>query len=216
MVLHEEPMKFEQDFKDAISELPDKEKDKLILRLLKRDIPLAKRLYFELVSTQSVEEIRAEVELSIQKSLQRISQPYFGIGDLMMELRGLSGEISAHVNTTKDKVGEVSLSIQLLNLALQDFIPGIDRSTPVKAHKICVYIVSKCFKILILIQALHEDYRVEFREDLEQLGKLVGQSHNLSFTARHNGFEVNWLTSGEFPENMKEIHAGIRKQGLLR
>lgn len=209
-------MKFEQDFKDAISELNDKEKDKLIMRLLKRDIPLAKRLYFELVSTQTAEELRSEMEERLAQRLRHIAHPHFGLVDLMVELRSLSGEISAHVNTTKDKVGEVSLSIQLLNQALQDFIPRIDRSSPVKAHKICIYIVSKCFKVLMLIQALHEDYRVEFREDLEQLGKLIGQSHNLSFTALHNGFEIDWLTSGELPENVKAIHAAIRKQGLLR
>ncbi|ASS48772.1 MAG: hypothetical protein A3D31_06485 [Candidatus Fluviicola riflensis] len=209
-------MKFEQDFKDAISELSDKEKDKLILRLLKRDIPLAKRLYFELVSTQTAEELRSEMETRLKQGLRHVAHSHFGLGDLMMELRGLSGEISAHVNTTKDKVGEVSLSLLLVNQALQDFIPRIDRSSPVKAHKLCIYIVSKCFKILILIQALHEDYLVEFREDLEQLGKLIWQSRNLSHTAIHNGLDLNWLLSGDLPENVKAIHAAIRKQGFLR
>ncbi|MES2554935.1 MAG: hypothetical protein V4604_02230 [Bacteroidota bacterium] len=209
-------MKFEQDFKDAISELSDKEKDKLILRLLKRDIPLAKRLYFELVSTQTAEELRGEMEIRLKQRLHHIAHPHFGLVDLMVELRSLSGEISAHVNTTKDKTGEVSLSLLLVNQALTDFIPRIDRSSPVKAHKICIYIVSKCFKILILIQALHEDYHVEFREDLEQLGKLIGQSRNLAHTAEHNGLELEWLLSGDLPENVKGMHAAIRKQGLLR
>ena len=209
-------MKFEQDFKDAISELTDKEKDKLILRLLKRDIPLAKRLYFELVSTQTAEELRGEMETRLQQRLSHIAHPHYNLVDLMVEIRILSGEISAHVNTTKDKVGEVSLSILLVNQAIKDYTPRIDRSSPVKAHKICVYLVSKCFKILMLIQALHEDYRVEFREDLEQMGELIGKSHNLSHTAIHNGLDLDWLLSGNLPENVKAIHSAIRKKGLLR
>jgi hypothetical protein len=55
-------MVFEKEFKEALLDLPIKEKDKLLLRLLKRDVPLANQLYFELVSTQTVEERRAELE----------------------------------------------------------------------------------------------------------------------------------------------------------
>ena len=40
-------MTFDKDFKEAISHLPSSEKDKLILRLLKKDLVLANRLYFE-------------------------------------------------------------------------------------------------------------------------------------------------------------------------
>ena len=62
-------MKFDQEFKDAISRLPGKEKDKLILRLLKKDISLANQLYFQLVESRSVEELRTEVELAISKEI---------------------------------------------------------------------------------------------------------------------------------------------------
>ena len=56
-------MKFDQDFKDAIGRLTDKEKDKLILRLLKKDINLANQLYFQLLETRSLEQLRTEIEL---------------------------------------------------------------------------------------------------------------------------------------------------------
>jgi hypothetical protein len=42
------------DFKIALQELPEKEKDKLILRLLRRDLDLAEKLYFELVDTDTI------------------------------------------------------------------------------------------------------------------------------------------------------------------
>lgn len=52
-------MKFDKKFKEAISHLESQEKDKLIFRLLKHDLNLANRLYFELLSTKTVDEKRA-------------------------------------------------------------------------------------------------------------------------------------------------------------
>ena len=55
-------MSFPKEFKEALSHLPSKEKDKLILQLLKKDLVLANRLLFELVNTNTVEEQREKVE----------------------------------------------------------------------------------------------------------------------------------------------------------
>ena len=55
-------MKFDDDFKREIANLPYKEKDKLILRLLKKDYILANRLYFELISTDSIQDRRLVME----------------------------------------------------------------------------------------------------------------------------------------------------------
>lgn len=48
-------MTFPKEFKEALSHLPSKEKDKLVLRLLRKDLLLANRLLFELVNTNTVE-----------------------------------------------------------------------------------------------------------------------------------------------------------------
>jgi len=50
---------YTKEFETAISHLPAKEKDKLILRLLKKDLILANRLQFELVDNGNIEERRA-------------------------------------------------------------------------------------------------------------------------------------------------------------
>jgi hypothetical protein len=60
-----EEVVFDSEFKEALSRLPEKEKDKLITRLLRKDKKLAKRLYFELVSTYSPEELRELVKQRI-------------------------------------------------------------------------------------------------------------------------------------------------------
>ena len=55
-------MKFDPEFKNAILQLPSKEKDKLLLRLLKRDVILANQLHFELISGDSVQDRRTRME----------------------------------------------------------------------------------------------------------------------------------------------------------
>ena len=55
-------MTFDPEFKKALQLLPDSEKDKLILRLLKRDLNLANKLRFELVDTESVQDKREQLK----------------------------------------------------------------------------------------------------------------------------------------------------------
>lgn len=209
-------MKFEPEFKEAIRRLTPEEKDKLILRLLKRDIPLANRLYFELVSTDSAEDRRSELEQRVRKSIEKMGGTFYSWGYLLMDLRYLSGDITEHVKITKDKIGEVSLQLVLLNEWLEKFVPKINGDAPGNSQKICVYIVAKVYKVLLLIQALHEDYRVEFREDLNRLGMSFGDCHYLMKTAIRHGLDVNWLLSGDLPEDLKKTYSELRKHGFLK
>ena len=209
-------MKFDKDFKIAISHLPSKEKDKLILRLLKKDIVLANRLYFDLVNTDTVDESRAILENRITSDVKLISKNVFSPGYLMMDMREISGEITEHVKTTKDKFGDVSLNLLLLNEVLLLNISTIEEETPDRVYTFCIYTIAKAFKILILINALHEDYHIEFTPHLITLGEQISKSHYLMQTAIQNGFDVNWLLSTEIPEDIKGIHKEIRAQGFLR
>ena len=51
-----------KELKEAITHLSSTEKDKLIFRLLKKDLALANRLLFELVSSETVEEKRKKIQ----------------------------------------------------------------------------------------------------------------------------------------------------------
>lgn len=209
-------MRFEKDFKLAIKALPPEEKDKLILRLLKKDLALANRLHFELLSTDSVDEKRTELETRIKTKFFNIAEWVHSPGHLMMCLRDVSGEINEHVYTTKDKFGEASLNLLMLNEALKETNSIIEESSIQRKYKLCIYIIARAFKILMLIQALDEDYFVEFREPLTQLGELISANHSLMKMAINNGFDVNWLLRAEIPEDIKEIHKSVRAQGFLR
>ena len=163
--LNKRQMTFDKDFKIAISHLPSPEKDKLILRLLKKDLVLANRLYFELVDTKTVDERREEIENRIKRRVERYA--FYSPGYLMMDMRDMSGLITEHVKIAKDKYGEVSLSLLMLNEMLATHNKSIEEATPGRARKLGLYIIARVFKILVLLSKFHEDLLLDFKEDIQ-------------------------------------------------
>lgn len=209
-------MTFDPEFKEAISLLPGKEKDKLILRLLKKDLMLANRLHFELVSTKSVEEQREDLEERIIERAKRMQETFYSVGYLNMDVRYLSGEITEHVKITKDKFGEASLNLLMLTEVLKNNNLNILSATPGKARKFCTAVISRVFKIMLLIDKLHTDYMLEFEEGLRELGNLMGENPYIMKAAINNGLDVNWLLQAEIPEDIKAIHKDLRNRGFLK
>lgn len=209
-------MTFDPEFVEALHLLSDKEKDKLILRLLKHDLQLANRLRFELVDTESAEDKRAQVSTQVIKGIQKATERYYSTGYLLMEVREISGIINQHVSITKDKFGEISLNCLMLRQLLELNNQRIASEKYGKAYTLCVYIVARLFKILMLIQKQHEDLHIEFREDVEKIGQYIGKNPNIMKTAIYNGLDVNWLIQFEIPENIVEIHRELRNNGFLR
>ena len=207
---------FTKEFKQAIQELPNAEKDKLIFRLLKRDLDLAHRLHFELVDVENVEDKRASFEIDMLKKINYFSERFYSVGYLLQDTRFLSGEITNHVKITKDKFGEISLNMKMLIHLLTINNDRIQSQTYSKAYTLCIYVVARAFKILLLIKAIDEDYFIDFKEDLASLGELIGQNPMLMRTAINNGLDVNWLLYSEIPSNIVAIHKDIRANGFLK
>ena len=207
---------FSKEFKKAIQELPSNEKDKLIFRLLKRDLDLANRLYFELVDVETVEDKRTAFEIEMIKKINYFSDRYYSVGYLLQDTRFLSGDITNHVKITKDKFGEISLNLKMLNHLLTINNKRIETVTYSKAYTLCIYVIARAFKILLLIKAMDEDYFLDFKENLSTLGKLIYDNPFLMHTAIDNDLDVNWLILGEIPENIVAIHKEIRANGFLK
>ena len=207
---------FSKEFKKAIQELPNSEKDKLIFRLLKRDLDLANRLYFELVDVETVEDKRTAFEIEMIKKINYFSDRYYSVGYLLQDTRFLSGDINNHVKITKDKFGEISLNLKMLNHLLTINNKRIETVTYSKAYTLCIYVIARAFKILLLIKAMDEDYFLDFKENLSTLGKLIYDNPFLMHTAIDNDLDVNWLILGEIPENIVAIHKEIRDNGFLK
>ncbi|WP_396199118.1 hypothetical protein [Flavobacterium sp.] len=204
------------DFKRALQELSEKEKDKLILRLLRRDMDLAEKLYFELVDTDSIEDKRKIMEINISKQIQRFSENFHSLDYIAIEMRNISGKISHHVKITKDKFGEISLNLQMLNEVIEQNAFSLTHSKPQKSTKFYNYVIVRTFKILLLIQALHEDFLLDFKEDLNRLGVNISREKMLLKTANYNSLDINWILEAEIPENILQIHKEIKAAGFLK
>lgn len=209
-------MLFDSEFKKALKSLPEAEKDKLILRLLKHDLHLANQLLFALVETDSVEKKREDVKKKIIKLLERATEHYYSAGILLMDVREISGEINEHVSITKDKLGEIILNCLMIRQLLERNNERIAAETFDKAYTLCIYIVARVFKILMLIQKQHEDLHIEFSDEIQPIGKLIGKNHLLMKTAIHNGLDVNWLIQFDIPKNIAAIYKNLRVNGFLK
>ena len=209
-------MTFDQEFKTALKLLPDTEKDKLILRLLKHDVSLSNRLYFELVETETAEEKREQLKSKISKFIELWKGEHYATMHIYFDAKSISGMISEHLYTTKDKYGEISLSLHLIlgimegnNHKIGGLIHGYN-------YKLYIYVYTKLFKILMLIQKQHIDLHIEFKQDIESIGEYIGNNPPLMKLAINNGLDVNWLTLFSIPTNLNDIYKDIRDSGFLR
>lgn len=204
------------EFKKALQELPEKEKDKLIFRLLRRDMDLAEKLHFELVDTDSIEDKRRNMETAVSNDIKRFSENYHSLDYIAIEMRRISGKISHHVKITKDKFGEISLNLQMLNEVIDQNSFSLSHSKPQKSAKFYNYVIVRGFKILLLINLLHEDFLLDFKDDLKKLGANISSNKMLLKTANFNSLEINWLLEAEIPENILQIHKEIKAAGFLK
>jgi hypothetical protein len=210
-------MKFDSDFKKALSQLPSEEKDKLILRLLKHDLELANRLTFELLSTQSVQERRKEMEVRVKKQVARMTAHYYSPGELLMDMRDLSGEITGHVKITRDRIGEPALNLLMLNEVLNGASDRVAQEKSSKSHTFCTYVIARTFRTLLQIKSLDADWLIDFEDGLKELGRRIGNNPALIRTAIHNGLNVNWLLRPDkIPDDIAAIHKNLRTQGFLK
>lgn len=194
-------IKLSNELKKAITLMPVKEKDKLLLRLVAKDANLVQRLEFELLEeSPTVEERRADLRDEIHQSLLESQRYFYSPGYLLLDLRNLSGKINQHVKTTKDKYGEIELNFFMLNKALELMGERIRPFSSIKARTLNEYIVRRILKLLKLIDKLHEDYRLDFHPVMVELAGHMGEQPTLMKTAIYQMLDVNWLLRGEWPE----------------
>lgn len=209
-------MKFSKEFKEAVLHLSENEKDKLLIRLLKKDENLVNRLYFELIDDQTVDDHRLKMEGRVEVRAEEITRFAKSLNHLKMLTRYLSGEISEHVRITKDKFGEVSLNLLMLNTLLRHSQKLYKKSTQIQARKFSLYVIVRIYRTLLLIDKMHEDLHMEFEDDLHQLGNLIGDEPTLMHFAMQNGLDVNWLIKNEIPEDIAQYHKDLKAQGFLK
>lgn len=111
--------KLSAELKKAIEALTPTEKDKLLFRLISLKPDLIKKLAYELLEEGETLDTRtAAVQKGIDSHLQ-FTDYWFTPGNLLMEMRSANALITEHVKVTKDKMGEVFLSMHLLTEAFR-------------------------------------------------------------------------------------------------
>lgn len=192
--------KLTPEFKKAISQITSNEKDKLLFRLLAKESALVEKLTFQLLENgSSTEERRDEVSETILNKLEKYQAHFYSPGYLLLQIRSLSAEITRHVKTTKDKYGEVQLNLLMLNKTLELFNEKVIPFRPDRSRTFNEYVVKRTLKIYVLLGKLHEDYLVDFKEDLQKLGKAIGSNDPMMRVAIQNMLDVNWLLKGILP-----------------
>ncbi|SHL53742.1 deoxyuridine 5'-triphosphate nucleotidohydrolase [Chryseobacterium polytrichastri] len=208
-------MEYSKEFKAALSNFSPVEKDRLIFRLLKKDKLLSKKLYFELIDTETTDDKRDAMEENVKEKVFLASK-YIGNQKYFQTIiRKLSAEITEHIKITTDKFGEISLHILLINEILENN-EELGRQRFDNVYKLYLYIINKIFRALILAKKLDEDYWMEIDELLEDLDKKINSNTYLQKLCINNGLDFNWLKCENIPDNLDQIMKEIKSQGFLR
>lgn len=169
------------ELKDAILHLPQKEKDKLLIRLINKDQMLIKQLHFQLLENeQDLWDRHRELELELHESFMKMqsrlssknSNTRFQMALIL--LRELSGRINEHASITKSKDSELKLRLKVIRWSIEHFTDlYTEYHTSKFAMKFYDYQKSKLKMCFSILSKLHEDLQYEFKEDIRYVVSYV-------------------------------------------
>lgn len=203
-------MEYSKEFKEAISNFTSQEKDKLIIRLLKKDRILSHRLYFELIDEETADDKRNQMETLIKEGVSVTAKKFGRTKYFLPGIRKISAKITEHIKITTDKFGEVSLTLLLISETLKNIPKTGDH------YKLYIYLLNKIFRSLILTKKLDPDYYLDLRENFEEVQKQIIQNKSLEQLTLHNGLFLSWFDPENIPDEIDLILKGIKGEGLLR
>jgi hypothetical protein len=154
---------------EVLRMLTPEQKDKLLLKLFRKDPLLVEKLAFEFFEDKSDLTHRVQVlKDNINQNVTPNRLPWNTPGELMMLMRTQNGRITEHVKITKDKYGEVELTLFLLNTTFERFWAMLNEKKQ-RADKFSEYILRRTVILFKNLSKLHEDNYLDFREDLKKL-----------------------------------------------
>ena len=188
------------ELKKAIAHLPSREKDKYLFRLIAKDSILTEQLEYQLLEEGSTkEQRRSQLQNEIENEIHGIPKAHRRIRALISAVRGQSALISRHLRVTGDKYGEIELNLTLVLSTLKMVARHYTMGNPRDQIKLYEYIIQRLFKLGNLADKIHEDYRMDFSETLQETGRTIGSNELLMHTCIMRGLDVNELIAGDFP-----------------
>ncbi|KFE97716.1 deoxyuridine 5'-triphosphate nucleotidohydrolase [Chryseobacterium formosense] len=208
-------MEYSKEFKAALSQLSNIEKDRLIFRLLKKDKILSKKLYFELIDEETTDQKRDQMEEIVKEKVEYAAKYISNQKYFVVLIRKISAEITEHVKVTTDKFGDVSLNLFLINQILE-YNDKLSRQRFNDIYKLYLYIINKIVKALALTKKLDEDYWMEIDELLSTVHEKVTSNIYLEKLFINNGIDFNWFNVERIPDHFDLIIKDIKSQGFLK
>lgn len=194
-------VKLSSELKQALSELPSKEKDKLIFRLLPRDSKLVDKLIYNLLEEQStLEERRDNLREKILNIMIKYPGQYYSPNYLTLELRDISGRITYHKDITGDKLGEIEFNFLMIREIMNRNLSFLKQEGYFTSFKFNEYVIKRVIKLIKLISKLHEDYRLEFEDDMMTVGEMISEIPSMKNNITEHGIDIEKLKRGELQE----------------
>lgn len=208
-------MEYSKEFKAALSNFSSIEKDRLIFRLLKKDKLLSKKLYFELIDTETTDQKRNQMEEQIEERILLASKYIGNPKYFLVLIRKVSAEITEHVKITTDKFGDIYLQLFLVNKILEHN-EKLNQQRFDNIYKLHIYLINKLLKAIISIKKIDEDYWIELNEILESIESKIHDNKYLEKLCMNNSFDFNWLNTEKIPDHLDLIVKDIKNQGFLK
>ncbi|UYZ60994.1 hypothetical protein [Hymenobacter latericus] len=152
------------DFKRALRQLSDKEKEDLLLKAVRRDAELYDLLRYEILPEVDLRIIQDEHAERIAELLQKANGRVMNRA-LSRALGKAAKEIARAKRITKDKRLEVELSLYTLRLVLEEyseFFNGYFQSFYVAT-------VRMLLRTAKLVPKLHEDLWLEYKPEIDEI-----------------------------------------------
>ncbi len=169
MRINEDP-----ELKEAILDLPPKEKDKMLLKLISKDTVLMNQLHFRLLEDETdLHDRQQQVRAKLEKQLERIdaqtTQRKYTARNLLSDLKSASGIVNEHVRITNDKMGEIDMRLYILEQSIIRYGKQYMGEADYFNGRLLAYQATRLKTILGKYQTIHEDLQFDFRERLNEV-----------------------------------------------
>ncbi|GAA4357185.1 hypothetical protein GCM10023185_21730 [Hymenobacter saemangeumensis] len=161
------------ELRKALLQLPQKEKDQLLCRLVAQDAVLTEQLAFRLLEGPDALEVRRQV------LRQQVDDPVRGYhqtpNDLLLILRQLQARLAYHSKITDDTFGEIELSLRLLANVFQHQ-SAITARLHGPTQPLLQHLTKRTHEALKQAAKLHEDYHLELADTANAVLAALWQS----------------------------------------
>lgn len=156
-----------KDLKTAITDLPIKEKDKLLLRLVAKDKVLTEHLHYKLLEDElDLEDRKEKVKTDVTEQIADLKK--LNAKEALVKVRKMITSVNHFYKVTKDPFGEVELKLFILNIVPFEYRKSIFGYRDYMILFSAYYIKTVAVTIN-KYKKLHEDLQFDLGESLNNL-----------------------------------------------